>query len=84
MFELVGLVHTAFSVEQDYEISTGFLHPLLHSREGSKGNNEDTCVEVGEFLLARAQLCGTFAAGYSTKVAEENKQNISTFEDFAQ
>jgi hypothetical protein len=57
---------------------------LLHSGESSKGNNEDTCVEVGEFLLARAQLCGMFAAGYSAKVTEEDKQNISTFENFAQ
>jgi hypothetical protein len=57
---------------------------LLHGREGPKGNNEDTCVEIVEFLLARAQLCGMITAGYSAKVSEENKQNISTFEDFAQ
>lgn len=77
------MVHTAFSVEQDCEISTGFLHPLLHSGEGSKGNNEDTCVEVGEFLLARAQLCDMLTAGYSAKVTEKDQQGVSAFENFA-
>ena len=35
-------------------------------------------------MLARAQLCGMFAAGYSAKVTEEDKQNVvPTFENFA-
>ena len=34
--------------------------------------------------MARAQLCGMFAAGYSAKMTEENQQGVSAFEDFAE
>jgi hypothetical protein len=35
-------------------------------------------------LLARAQLCGMIAAGYSAKVTEKNQQDvIAVFEHFA-
>jgi len=39
---------------------------------------------LGKFVLARAQLCGMFAAGYSAKMPEEDQQGISAFEDFAE
>ena len=35
-------------------------------------------------MLARAQLCGMFAAGYSAKVTEKDQQGISAFEDFTE
>jgi hypothetical protein len=44
-----------------------------------KGNDENTGIQFGKFFLARAQLCGMFAAGYSAKVTEEDQQGVSAF-----
>jgi hypothetical protein len=54
----------------------GFFHPLLESRKRAKRNDIDAGIELVEFFLARAQLCGMFAAGYSAEMAQENKQNL--------
>jgi hypothetical protein len=57
---------------------------LLHGGEHSKGNDKNACVQFGEFGLLVTQLCDMFAAGYSAKVAEKDKQGISTFEHFTE
>jgi hypothetical protein len=49
---------------------------LLEGGEGSKRNDENTGIEFGKFILARAQLCGMFTTGYSAKVAEKDKQDV--------
>jgi hypothetical protein len=69
---LVGLVHTAFSVEQDCEIAAGFFEPLLHGGERSKGNHKNARVQFGKFGLLVAQLCDMLAAGNSAKVTEKD------------
>ncbi len=51
---------------------TDFIQPLLERGKRSKGNDEDACIEFCKFFLARAQLCGMFAAGNSAEVTEEN------------
>jgi hypothetical protein len=56
----------------------------LEGGKRSKGNNKDAGIELFEFILARAQLCGMFAAGYSAKMTEEYEQGVSAFEDFAE
>ena len=83
-FELIGLVNCAVTIKQNIERAANFLHPLLESGERSKRDNQDAGIQLGEFVLARAQLCGMFAAGYSTKVTEENQQGVSVFENFAE
>ena len=58
---------------------------MIESGKRSKGNNKDAGIELFEFILARAQLCGMFAAGYSAKMTEENEQNvIAVFQYFAE
>lgn len=83
-FELIGLVNCAVTIKQNIEGAADFLHPLIESGKRSKGNDEDTCIKLFEFILAGAQLCGMFAAGYSAKMAEENQQGVSVFENFAE
>lgn len=83
-FELVGLVNCAVTIKQNIERAANFVHPLLESRECSKRDNKDAGIQLGEFVLARAQLCGMFAAGYSAKVTQENKQGVFLFENSAE
>ncbi len=83
-FELVGLVNCAVTIKQNIERAANFVHPLLESGECSKGNDKDAGIQLGEFVLVRAQLCGMFAAGYSAKMTEEDQQGVSAFEDFAE
>jgi hypothetical protein len=75
-FELVGFVNGAVSVEQYFKGMTGFIHPLLKGRKCAKRNDIDTGIELVELFLARAQLCGMFAAGYSAEMAQKNEQNM--------
>lgn len=82
-FKSVGLVDSAVTVKQDGKCTADFVHPLLEGGQCSKRNDEDAGIEFYKFFLARAQLCGMFAAGYSAQVTEENEQGVSTFEDFA-
>ena len=71
-------------VDEDSKCVTDFLHPLLDGRQCAERDNIDAGIEFYKFVLARAQLCGMFAAGYSTKVTEKNKQSVSVFENFAE
>jgi len=57
---------------------------LLEGGQRSERNDKDAGVEFCKFVLARAQLCGMFAAGYSAKMTEEDQQGVSAFEDFAE
>lgn len=81
---MIGLVNCAVTIKQNIERPADAVHPLLESGERSKRNNKDAGVEFCKFVLARAQLCGMFAAGYSTQVTKENEQYISVFENFAE
>ncbi len=82
-FELVGFVGGTVTVKQNVEGLADFLHPLLDGGKGSKRDDEDAGIELFEFFLAGAQLCGMFAAGYSAKVTKEDEQNvIPVFQDF--
>ena len=83
-FELIGLVNCAVTIKQNIERAANFFHPLIESGERSKRDNKDAGIQLGEFILVCAQLCGMFAAGYSTKVTEENQQGVSVFENFAE
>ena len=83
-FESVGLIHGAVAVKQDGERAANFVHPLLEGGKRSKGDNEDAGIKFCKFILARAQLCGMFAAGYSAKMTEKDQQGVSAFEDFAE
>jgi len=83
-FESVGLINGAVTVKQNGECAADFIHPLLEGGKRSKGDDKDARIELFEFILARAQLCGMFAAGYSAKVTKEDEQGISVFEDFAE
>ena len=83
-FESVGVVNCPFTVEQDGECRASLVHPLLEGGQRPEGNDEDAGIEFCKFVLARAQLCGMFAAGYSAKVTEKNKQGVSAFEHFAE
>jgi hypothetical protein len=56
----------------------------LEGGQSSKGNDKDACIQVCNFLLMVAQLCGMFAAGYSAKMTEEDQQGVSAFEDFTE
>jgi hypothetical protein len=79
----VGVVGDAVTVEKDGERQADFLDPLLNAWKGPKRDDEDTGIQVGKFLLARAQLCGMFSAGYSAKMTQKNQQNvIAVFENF--
>lgn len=81
--ETISVINNTITVKQDIERVAGFLHPLLEGWQCAKGNDKDTRIELFEFVLARAQLCGMFAAGYSAKVAQENEQHmIAAFEHF--
>ena len=57
---------------------------MLQGGKRAEGDDEDAGIEFCKFFLARAQLCGMFAARYSAKMAEEDQQGISVFEDFAE
>ena len=83
-FESVGLVNCAVTIKQNIERAANFVHPLLEGGECAKRNDENTGIEFGKFFLARAQLCGMFAAGNSAKMTEEDQQGVSVFEDFAE
>ena len=83
-FESVGVVGYPFTVEQDGECRASLVHPLLDGRQRPEGNDEDAGVQFHKFVLARAQLCGMFTAGYSAKVTEKNQQYVSVFENFAE
>ena len=73
MFELIVFIDASVTVEQDGKRAADFVHPLLEGGQSPKRDDENTGVEFGKFLLARAQLCGMFAAGYSAKVTEEDE-----------
>ncbi len=83
-FELIGFVNGAVTVKENIEGIADFLHPLIERGKCSEGNDKDSCIELFEFILARAQLCGMFTTGYSAKVTEEDKQGVAAFEDFAE
>lgn len=83
-FESVGLVDDALTVEQDGKRAADFVHPLLECGKRSERDDEDAGIELGKFFLARAQLCGMFAAGYSAKMTQEDEQGVAAFEDFAE
>jgi len=79
------LIHGAVTVKQHGERAADFGHPLLQGGERSEGNDKDAGVASGKFVLVRAQLCGMFAAGYSTQVTQEHQQNVvPVFQDFAE
>lgn len=78
------MVDCPLAVEQDGECAADFVHPLLEGGQSPEGDDEDAGVEFRKFVLARAQLCGMFATGYSAKVTEEDQQGVSAFEDFAE
>ena len=83
-FESVGFVGNAVTVEKDGERPADFVHPLLEGGKCAERDDIDAGVEFCKFTLARAQLCGMFAAGYSAKVTEEDEQGVSAFKDFAE
>lgn len=72
-FESVGFVGNAVTVEKDGERPADFVHPLLEGGKCAERDDIDAGVEFCKFTLARAQLCGMFAAGYSAKVTEEDE-----------
>jgi len=78
------LIDGTVTIKQNGERAADFIHPLLEGGQRSERNDKDAGIELGKFLLARAQLCGMFAAGYSAKVTEENEQGVSVFENFAE
>lgn len=82
--QAVGIVNRPFPVEQDGEIGAGFAHPLLDGGQGAEGDDKDTGIELGYFLLLITQLCDMLTAGYSAKMAEKDQQGvIAVFEYFA-
>ena len=83
-FESVGLIDGAVTVKQNGERAADFIHPLLEGGKRPERDDEDARIELFEFVLARAQLCGMFAAGYSAKMTEKDQQGVSAFEDFAE
>ena len=78
------MIDGTVTIKQNGERAADFIHPLLEGGQRSERNDKDAGIELGKFLLARAQLCGMFAAGYSAKVTEENEQGVSVFENFAE
>ena len=82
-FELIGFINDTVTVEQNGEVAANFLHPLLNGGKGAEGDDEDTRVELLEFFLVSAQLCGMFTTRYSTKMTEQDEQNmITVFQNF--
>lgn len=82
---MVGFVNRPITVEQNVECNTHILHPLLDGWKSSKRDNENAGIELFDFFLAGAQLCGMFTTGYSTKMTEKDKQNVITvFQDLVE
>ena len=83
--QAVGIIDCPLAVKQDGEVGAGFAHPLLDGGQGAEGDDKDTRVQFGKFVLACAQLCDMLAAGYSAQVAQENEQGvIAGFQHFVE